>query len=364
MTKSFLSGLILSERFYKEVVKEKIENNYPNLDYAAGLIGQGSEVLGYDDNISTDHHWGPRFHIFLKDEDFKAYHLKIKELLRQTLPTSFLGYSTHWSEPDPNDSMNQFLEEKDKSPINHRIEIYTVKSYLRENLSVPSPELSELEWVSIPEQILLEFTSGKVFYDSYGDLTQARKALAYYPHSIWLFKIVAQLDRISQEMAFIGRTGETGDNLGSLIETNRLVKFIMEMAFILEKKYIPYPKWFGKAFEGLSLAPVLKPILTETVFERNWRLREKLICNAYLELVQKINSLKIIPKVELKAQNFFTRSQRIVNFKPIIGEINKKLKVRFDKIKYPIGTISQFIDNSNILSDADYSKNVRLFFSK
>lgn len=358
----FIPGIELSERFYKEVVKEKLETNYCDLQYAAALLGRGSEVLGYDDNMSTDHHWGPRFQLFLKDDDFKKFSKDIKEFLSKTLPTSFLGYSTHWSEPDPNDSMNQFLEEKDIPPINHRIEIYSVKSYLRENLYISTLEFSDLEWFCIPEQILLEFTSGKVFYDSYGELAQAREALSYYPYSIWLFKILAQLDRISQEMAFIGRTGGIGDELGSIIETNRLVKFVMEMAFILEKKYIPYPKWFGKAFDDLPIAKTLKPILTAVLYEKDWRLREKIFCDAYLELIQKINSLQIISNMNIKPQNFFNRPQMVVHFDSIISELKKRLKSKFKDLRYPIGTINQFIDNCNILSDAEFSKNVKLFY--
>lgn len=364
MIESFIPGIKLSERFYNDAVKEQLEENYPDLHYAAALIGRGSEVLGYDDNMSTDHHWGPRFYLFLKDNDFQEYNIEIKEFLAQNLPTSFLGYSTNWSEPDPNDSMNQCLIEKKKPPINHRIKIYTVKSYLRETLHISKLNLSELDWFSIPEQILLEFTSGKIFYDSYGELTHAREILSYYSHSIWLFKIIAQLERLSQEMVFVGRTGGIGDDLGSMIETSRLVRFIMEMAFILEKKYIPYQKWFGRAFDDLPIAKSLKPILTSILRESDWRSREKILCEAYMEIIQKINSLKITPNIEIKQKSFYNRPHMVVPFESIIREFEKRLNGKFKDLKYPIGTINQFIDNCNILSDAEYSKNVKLFYQK
>ncbi len=362
MIESITPGIKLSEMFYNDAVKEKLEKNYPVLDYAAALIGRGSEVLGFDDKISTDHHWGPRFYLFLKDNDFQEYNIEIKEFLSHNLPNLFLGYSTNWSEPDPNDSMNQFLIEKENPPINHRIEIYTVKSYLREKLYISTLELSELDWFSIPEQILLEFTSGKIFYDSYGKLTHAREILSYYPHSIWLFKILAQLERISQEMPFVGRTGGIGDDLGSMIEAARLVRFAIELAFILEKKYIPYQKWFGKGFYDLPIAKTLKPILTSILQENEWKSREELLCKAYLELIHKINSLRIIPIVDVKPKSFYDRPQMIVPFESIIRELEKRLNGKFKDLKYPIGTINQFIDNCNILTDAKYSKNIKLFY--
>lgn len=37
-------------------MKEKLETNFDGLEYTTALIGQGSEVLGFDDEMSSDHH--------------------------------------------------------------------------------------------------------------------------------------------------------------------------------------------------------------------------------------------------------------------------------------------------------------------
>lgn len=58
----FMKGLDLCEAFFHSCAKEIIEGQFPNLEYTAGLIGYGSDVLGYDDPTSTDHMWGPRFY--------------------------------------------------------------------------------------------------------------------------------------------------------------------------------------------------------------------------------------------------------------------------------------------------------------
>ena len=263
MNRDFIQGLQLSELFYTEIVKQIIETQYPDVRYATALIGSGSEVLGFDDIISTDHHWGPRMQIFLSDIKFEEIAEELKELLKEKLPYTFHGYSTHWSEPDPNDSMNQFTQPKSEGKINHRVEITTVTRFIKQHLD-------------IPEHLLLEFTSGKVFFDSLGELTKARKKLEYYPENVWKFKILSLWEYIAQEVAFVGRTGMIGDEIGSRLETARLVRYVIKMSYIMDKKYTPYQKWLGTGFKQLSLAMRLEKVLLKILKTENWNEREKI----------------------------------------------------------------------------------------
>jgi hypothetical protein len=66
---AFTNGIELSRRFYLEFVKPLISSHFPDLRYSSALIGPGSEVLGYDTAMSTDHDWGPRVFLFLQKED-------------------------------------------------------------------------------------------------------------------------------------------------------------------------------------------------------------------------------------------------------------------------------------------------------
>lgn len=65
----FIKGLALCEGFFNECAKPIIDKYFPDLHYSAGLIGYGSDVLGYDDEVSRDHMWGPRFYMFLSEND-------------------------------------------------------------------------------------------------------------------------------------------------------------------------------------------------------------------------------------------------------------------------------------------------------
>ena len=68
----FVPGLKLAEGFFHEEVLPILKAHYPSLQYSAALIGSGSEILGFDTDMSADHHWGPRTVLFLCPDSLSA----------------------------------------------------------------------------------------------------------------------------------------------------------------------------------------------------------------------------------------------------------------------------------------------------
>ena len=106
-----------------------LEDSFPELTYTAALIGSGSEILGFDTEMSTDHHWGPRLMLFLSQADLNTHAERIKTVMSEQLPYNFLGYSTHYTPPNPDDSGNMLLWDIDTGPVNHRIETHSLNDY-------------------------------------------------------------------------------------------------------------------------------------------------------------------------------------------------------------------------------------------
>jgi hypothetical protein len=290
--KSFIKGLKLSERFYKEAVKPITDREFPGLKYSAGLIGYGSEVLGFDTEISTDHHWGPRVLLFLTESDFFSIKEHLDLVLRNNLQVDFLGYSVNYNSGD-NIGVRLPIT-VDKGPVNHFVEFYTVKDFLSKRLGMESVEsLTDADWLSIPEQRLLEIISGKIFVDKLNELEKIRETISYYPNHIWIYKMATEWGKIAQIEAFTGRCGHVGDELGSSLIAARIVKHIMNLCYMMEKKYAPYAKWFGSGFKRLSCSKTLLPILQRVTGSTNWETRQKSLSEAYSILASMHNNLKI-----------------------------------------------------------------------
>lgn len=75
-----ISGLNLSELFYQQVVKPIMLRFFPEIKYACARMGRGSEVLGYDDSVSTDHDFGPCVQLFYRKIILKLSPLKLCRL--------------------------------------------------------------------------------------------------------------------------------------------------------------------------------------------------------------------------------------------------------------------------------------------
>lgn len=344
----FIPGLELSRLFFEDVVKGLLHKHIPRIKYAAALIGDGSEVLGFDNEMSTDHDWGPRLMLFLSKEDHKQFAQPIINILSQNLPFAFKGYSTNWSEPD--EEGVQQLVEISGGLVNHRVEVFTVKEFINAYLGVnSSKEISSLDWLTLPQHRLRAFTAGGVFHDDVGDLTKMRKKFDHYPSNVRRYMLASQWRRISQDEHLMGRAGTAGDELGSRIIATRLVRDIMIMGFLMEKTYAPYSKWFGTAFKQLVCAPVLGPTLGKVLIAKNWEERDDLLGSAYEILAEMHNNAGITKEVPAKTTDFYGRPFHVIfgdNFADAIkGTItDKKLK------GLPlIGSVDQFSDSTDVL---------------
>lgn len=359
--KKFIPGLKLSKLYYEKSVKPILEKNFPRLKYSAALFGWGSEVLGYDTAVSSDHHWGPRVLIFLSEKDFPIFSTKISKALSENLPYEFMGYSTNFSEPQPNGVRHAVKIEK--GTVNHMVNTYTIESFWMMRLKFNSHKgITTTDWLTFPQSRLLEMVSGEVFHDGLGTLTKTREKFSYFPKDIWLYLLASQWQRISQEEAFVGRTGDVGDELGSQVVASRLVKELMRLSFLMERKYYPYQKWFGTAFSKLSIAKKLAPVLRKIMLSKNWREREKELAKAYAIIAIAHNSLQITETLTTKATHYYGRPYLVIHADRFTAALKKEIKDKSIKELSNIGSVDQFTDSNDVSQNLNMCQKLEIVY--
>jgi hypothetical protein len=344
----FIPGLELNKDFYFDVVRPLMEKHFPALQYSAGLVGHGSDVLGFDSPPSVDHDWGPHLQIFLTDVDFVNCKAQVDEMLRKRLPTAYKGFPTHFVDGDH--YLKHQPKLKKRGPVNHLFGIWTLRSFFRHYLGFDvEKQPTYRDWLLFPQQALVEITGGRMFHDGL-DIDPVRRSFAWYPDDIWKYMLRVQWGKISDELQSPARTGEEGDEVGSLIIAARNVQKIMFLCFLMERRYAPYAKWFGTAFERwLRCAPVMHPLLRRILRERNWLKRQTLLAEAYQELGRMHNDLAITPPVPIKMDNFHGRGYPVIRVEEFIGALEHSIRnKRLKNMKYPLGSIDQFIDHARI----------------
>lgn len=337
----FIPGLRLSRLFYEKEVRPILKEYFPKLRYSAALIGWGSEVLGFDTALSRDHHWGPRVLLFLNVRDFPEFQPAVNQTLSNQLPYEFMGYSTNFSRPEHNGVRHPVKIRS--GPVNHLVNIYTPQMFFQARLGIdPTRKIKATDWLTIPQQRLLEVVSGEVFNDGLGQLERIRERLKFYPHDVWLYILAVQWKRISEEEAFVGRAGEVGDELGSQIVAARLVREIMRLTLLMEKQYAPYSKWLGSAFNKLRISSRLGPVLREVLLAANWKVREKKLGQAYAIVASQHNALKITKQLPTKVTKYFNRPYLVIHGDNFANEIRRAIKdPQVKRINPDVGTVDQ-----------------------
>lgn len=359
---AFIPGKILSARFYTECVRPILTSHFPDLPHAAALIGSGSEVLGFDDAMSADHHWGPRVMLFLHADDHAPCADELQHIFAQHLPYEFLGYPTNFSAPDPNDGGVQLLESIDHGPVNHRVESMTVGDFFAGYLGFDIEQpLAPVDWLTFSEHKLCTIADGAIFRDDIG-LTAVQAQCAYYPHDVWRYLLACQWARIGQEEHLMGRAGLAGDEIGSALIGARLVRDLMRLCFLMERTYAPYPKWFGTGFRHLKCGPTLEPGLKSALATTDWPSREAALAPLYEAVARMHNTLNLTAPLPETATPFHGRPFRVIaqhGFADALlaGITDPWLKAL--TARPPIGSLDQFSDNTDLISDASWRPALR-----
>lgn len=279
-----MKALDFSEEYYKEIASPALATEFPELvtRMAAGLVGNGSECFGYDDEISRDHDWGVDFFIWMSENDRelipKVAAFK-KRLFEKTLP--------------------QFKRER--SEYGASIGVMTTGDFYKQLIGFPEGPNDVKQWRMAPEENFAMTVNGRVFYDGDGIFTNIReKLLRYYPEDLRRKKMAARCMAIAQTGQYnYTRMAQRQDWVTVQAVLTRFCDNATSLVFLLNKTFRPFYKW---AFRKLRELPILGDKIGTLIYELTLiqgfsdgptRKREEIIKNICSELA-----------FELKRQGF------------------------------------------------------------
>ncbi len=338
-----VSGHVVTQRFFETAVKAIVADVMGGDGYVAGRLGSGSDVLGFDDGRSHDHDFGCRLTV-LVDDAAAAVVAEIDTVLEDRLPDEVDGWPT------------RFATTWDER-VSHKVDVHTVHDFAKSRLGVDlrSP-LTVGQWLCLTGQSVLEVSGGPVFHDTTTAYARVCDSLRWYPEDVWLYTLAAGWTRLSQELPFVGRTGELGDDVGSPVIAARLCRDIMHLAFLVERVWMPYPKWQGTALSRLSFGAEMVAVLSRVLSADDWRTRQRHMQEA-IEILAERHRQAGFDLPEPAVHQFFERPA-LVTHNDIPAVFTSRISDGRVLGLPPIGSIEQWCDNVDILAKPERRANM------
>lgn len=249
--RQFRNGLELCEAFYEEFGKPMIRQRFPEYEQviAVGLVGEGSECFGFDDQVSRDHDFGPGFCLWLTDPVYDEIGEELQRAYDE-LPSTYMG-------------VTRFTTLKAQK----RVGVFRIGDFYESLIGLRDVPTTQSQWLFLDDYRLATAVNGKVFKDDLGEFSRIRKGiLAYYPEEVRLKKIARQAALMAQSGQYnYSRMFGRGEKVTASIALSEFMKHTMAMVYLLNRTYAPFYKWMHKGMERLAILPEIRDILNALV---------------------------------------------------------------------------------------------------
>lgn len=236
-----MKGLELAEGLWEEHGRRMVAEHFPDLyeRIAVGLVGEGSECFGFDDELSRDHDWGPGFCTWLTAEDYARAGAELQRCYDE-LPKVYRGYGPRIEAPRSTDK---------------RTGVFEIKAFYRRFVRYDHVPASLAEWRALPETFLATATNGKVFADPLGEFSAFREGLlAFYPEDLRRKKLAARCFAAGQAGQYnYRRVVARGELVAAHCGLSQFIEAVISIVYLLNKRYRPFYKWMHRGMKDLPL---------------------------------------------------------------------------------------------------------------
>ena len=231
------SGMEMAKAFYLDAGLEMIQSKFPRFekDMAIGLVGEGSECFGFDDEYSESHDFGPGFCIWLPAPLYREIGTQLQSAYEQLE----LQYGSR---------RNETLEGKG------RVGVHSIPDFYHHYTGLADGPKQLVDWFKVPEQSIATITNGQVFQDPQREFSRIRQSfLDYYPKDVLLKKIAARFAVMAQSGQYnYQRSIQRMDFPAAYLACSEFVKAAASLVFLLNRQFMPFYKWTFRSMEKLS----------------------------------------------------------------------------------------------------------------
>lgn len=243
-----VTGLELCRAYYETYGRAMIHEKFPEYEgrIAVGLVGEGSDCFGYDDEDSRDHDWGPSFLMWVSDQVYEEIGEQLQAAYEE-LPQTFLGYTYRASRQGAG-----------------RRGVQTIRSFygrllgaeqtegIRKAMETENPGL--IPFRQMEESALAAAVNGSVFRDDEGIFTQIRTMLKEdYPERLRYLRIAEAAARFSQYGQYnSSRMLRRGDRLTCRMMLGTAAEEALKLVYYLERQYPPHDKWLAEGVRRMG----------------------------------------------------------------------------------------------------------------
>lgn len=247
----FKNGMELCRAFYEEYGIPMIRQKFPEYEQmiAVGLVGEGSECFGFDDQVSRDHDFGPGFCMWLTDPVYDEIGEELQKAYDE-LPSTYMG-------------ITRFTTVKAQK----RVGVFRIGDFYESLIGLRDVPTTQNQWLFLEDYRLATASNGKVFRDDLGEFSRIRRGiLSYYPEEVRIKKIAREAALMAQSGQYnYSRMFGRGEKVTAAIALSEFMKHTMAMVYLLNRTYAPFYKWLHKGMEHLRILPEIRDILNALV---------------------------------------------------------------------------------------------------
>ena len=242
------TGLPLSRAFFethKSTIMDHLPQELTNR-LVIGLVGEGSECFGFDDEFSRDHDWGPAFCLWLPEAEISRWAPVLETALTE-LPDEFHGLPTRMR-PDLR---------------NGRVGLMSTESFYARFLRHPRVPQHWREWRAIPEHHYAVCTNGELFLDGPSETSTPVSSdfgairaglLNHYPKELCQKKIATRCGLMAQAGQYnLLRSLKRKDTITATLCAAEFTRETLYLVHLLAGKFMPFYKWAGPSAARASL---------------------------------------------------------------------------------------------------------------